>query len=682
MRMADGGKADLPPGGFGRARASAVWAAVGDAFFRELVKHLSAVLSADLLYVGEYVSKPVERIVTIAAGSHGAEARGFDYLIENTPAAEVFKRGRSIYEAGIRGVFPSDAALKEAGAEAFAGKALFDSHGQCIGAIIALWRHALSNTSGPMAVLEAFAPRTAAELERRQDENRHIESEQRYRAFIASSQDAMWRIEFEEPIPVDLPEDEQIERVLRLGYIAECNDAAVWMYLGRRVPPSEAIGKRVAAIVSRTDMSTDDFRAMIRAGYKAERVAVRLLAGDTPRYVVRSAVGVVEDGKLLRVWGTARDIGDLRKAEQEWHAWEQRFRMLLETIDMAAVMLDPQGNVLFCNDYLLRMTGWTREDLVGKNWFNAMVPDEHRDRLRNSFLQYLADGGEHERFEGVVLTRSGARRVIEWDRTLLRDGENRIVAAASIGRDITNQRALEARLREADRLESIRKLAGAIAHDFNNLLVAIVGFGEELLEAHRGGPERHAAEQIIRAGEQGSALARQLVAFSRNVPVASRPVDVNDVIRDSRGIVEHLLGKRVALVLNLAESLPKVMADPGQMNQILVNLALNAHDAMPDGGQLTITSRTVEVREDRPAEAPDVEPGSYVEIDVADTGTGIPDEVRTRVFEPFFTTKPGRGTGLGLASVYGIVRQSGGYVYLDSEVGKGTTFHILLPALP
>jgi len=680
--MAERGAADFPPSGSVRAQANVVWTAVGDAFFRELAKHLSAVLEADLVYVGEYRHKPAGRIVTLAAASRGSESRGFEYDVAGTPAAEVLSRGTSVYQKGIRSAFPSDALLNEAAAEAFAGKALFDSHGRCMGAIIAQWSHPLSNPSGSMTVLEAFAPRAAAELERRQDEERHIESEQRYRVFIASSPDAMWRIEFDEPIPINLPEDEQIERALRQGYIAECNDAAVRMYLGRPLPASEAIGQRLAAVVSRTDMTIEDFRAMIRAGYKAEGVVVRLLAGEVPRYVARSALGIVENGNLLRVWGIARDIGDIRKAEQEWHAWERRFRVLLETINMAAVMLDPEGKVLFCNDYLLRTTGWTREDVLGKSWFDVMIPSEHRDERRSAFLRYLAQGAEHEHFAETIVTRSGGRRLLDMDVTLLRDAEHNITGAAAIGRDVTNQRALEARLREAENLENIRKLAGAIAHDFKNLLSAISGFGSILLDAHQGGPERHAAAQIIRASEQGSALAQQLVAFSRNAPVELRPVSLNEVIRENRGVLQQLLGKKIVLVLNLAASLPEVMADPGQMHQVLVNLILNAHDAMPDGGQVTVTSGTVEVGRDRPAAAPDVEPGVYVEIDVADTGMGIADEIRTHIFEPFFTTKPGRGTGLGLASVYGIVRQSGGYVYVESEPGKGAAFHILLPALP
>ncbi len=679
--MADADKSDLRSGPGAAAGASEVWAAVGDAFFGELTKHLSSVLAADLVYVGEYFRKPVDRIITLAAGSNGAEAEGLDYYLKGTAAEEVLSRGAAIYESGITRAFPSDVSLKEAGAEALAGKALFSSRAEPIGAIVAVWRQPPVSSPAAGALLEAFAPRAAAELERKRAQDGLVESEQRYRAFIANSPDAMWRIEFEEPIPTGLPEDEQIERIFRIGYIAECNEAAVRMYLELPASVSAVIGSPLRDVMSRTDV-VDHLRALIRSEYRVERVAVRLGGpGRTPKYVLTTLVGIVEDGKLLRWWGTSHDVGDLRKAELEWHAWERRFRVLLETIHMAAVMLDPEGWVLFCNDYLLHITGWPRDQLLGKNWFDVAVPAEYREELRSAFFRYVAEGKDHA-YEGAVLTRGGATRLMAWDRTILRDAEQNIIGTASIGRDITNQRALEQRLREADRLESVRKLAGAVAHDFNNLLTAISSFGSELLEAHPSGPERHAAEQVIKASEQGGALTRQLIAFSRDLAVEPRRLDLNDVIRDSRSILQRLAGKRIELVLDLAPSLPAVLADPGQVHQVLVNLTINAHDAMPGGGRLTITSTTVEIGEERAATMPDVEPGTYVMLDVADTGAGIPESIRMHLFQPFFTTKEGRGTGLGLASVYGIVRQSGGYVSLDSESGKGTTFHILLPALP
>jgi signal transduction histidine kinase len=186
---------------------------------------------------------------------------------------------------------------------------------------------------------------------------------------------------------------------------------------------------------------------------------------------------------------------------------------------------------------------------------------------------------------------------------------------------------------------------------------------------------------VISASEQGAALTRQLLNFSHDVPVIPRPVQLNRLITEGEGVLHAVLGRNIELVCNPCTSPGTVLADDGQMHQVLLNLALNARDAMPQGGKLTITLQAVEVREAPPPGMPEVPPGAYVQLDVADTGSGMPEDVRTHVFEPFFTTKRERGTGLGLASVYGIVRQSGGYISVDSAPGKGSAFHILLPAL-
>jgi PAS domain S-box-containing protein len=673
--MGDWGTVDPDHSGVAGDMASQVWNAVGAAFFRELTSHLSSALDAHLVYIGELCRRPVDRLIVLATNKNGTEINGFEYEVGGTSVEAMLAHGMSIHERSVRRVFPSDPVLEKAGGEAFAGKTLFDSRGQPIGAIVAVWRHPLSDSSRTAAMLEAFAPRTAAELERKRGEDSLRASSQRYQAFIAASSDAMWRVEFEEPIPIDLPEDEQIDRIYRYGYIDECNQATVRIYT-----PGAAsmIGARYGSILPRTEAREQYLRAFIRTGYRG--LTLQPPEGNLT-YVVSSLMGIVEDGKLLRVWGSARDIGDLRKAELEWHASERRFRQLLETIQIGALMLDAQGRVTFCNDFLLTVTGWSRDDLLGRDVFDRMVPPEDRDKVRSGLADQISGRVPHQHYEGRLLTRDGTHRLIAWDSTVLLDTEGKATGVAVLGWDITDQKVLEARLSEADKLESVRRLAGAIAHDFNNLLTVIMGYGSELLKASEGNSTQKAAA-VVQATEQGMALTRQLLSFSRDLPVKPQPVQVNTVITDNENMLRQLLGKMVELVCDLDPSPRAVIADPGQIHQVLVNLAINARDAMPGGGILRITTRTVEVDEIRPTAMPDIEPGTYVVLDVGDTGTGIPEDVRVHIFEPFFTTKQGSGTGLGLASVYGIVRQSGGYISVESTPGKGATFHILLPALP
>jgi PAS domain S-box-containing protein len=239
------------------------------------------------------------------------------------------------------------------------------------------------------------------------------------------------------------------------------------------------IGARYGNIVPRTEAREQYLREFIRAGYLG--LTLQPPEGNLT-YVVSSFIGIVEDRKLLRVWGSSRDIGDLRKAELQWHASERRFRQLLETIQIAALMLDAQGRVTFCNDFLLTVTGWSREEFQGSDVFDVMIPPEDRDKVRSALADQISGRIPHQHYEGRLLTRDGTQRLIAWDSTVLLDAEGKATGVASLGRDITDQKVMEARLREADKLEGVRRLAGAIAHDFNNLLMVISGYGSELVE--------------------------------------------------------------------------------------------------------------------------------------------------------------------------------------------------------
>jgi two-component system cell cycle sensor histidine kinase/response regulator CckA len=333
------------------------------------------------------------------------------------------------------------------------------------------------------------------------------------------------------------------------------------------------------------------------------------------------------------------------------------------------------------------MYGYKASEVVGQH-ISLLFPPDGLDELEDA-LTRIANGGLVEQHDTQRVCKDG--RVLDVSVTIspIHDSSGIITGAASIGRDITRRnslererRALEARLNQSERLESMGRLAGGIAHDFNNLLAVILNsalFVREELD------DREAAlsdiDQIEAAAVRASELTRQLLAFARREVVQPQVLDMNFVIAEIDLLLHRTISEQVELVISLSEDPWLVEADPGKLEQILVNLSVNARDAMPDGGTLTIDTANVEIDYEYTKSRPELIPGRYVQLRVSDTGSGMEQEVVEHIFEPFFTTKPtGKGTGLGLPMVFGIVKQAGGDIQIYSEPGIGTTCAILLPA--
>jgi two-component system cell cycle sensor histidine kinase/response regulator CckA len=356
---------------------------------------------------------------------------------------------------------------------------------------------------------------------------------------------------------------------------------------------------------------------------------------------------------------------------------EERYRELFDSHPVAMAVWDPTtGAVLAVNDAAVRQYGYTRDEFIGLTFDRIVHPDD-QSRLADAVPRFSAgvDGAapfRHLRKNGTEIEVEVTGHPIIWDG---------LPARLIMVTDVTERRQLEAQLRQAQKMEAVGRLAGGIAHDFNNLLTAISGYSGLLLEViDEGDPRRDDVEQIRVAAERATDLTAQLLAFSRRGMVRPVAVDVHGVISEMQPMLERLIGEHIVLRVGLRANDPHVLTDRSQLEQVVLNLVLNARDAMPDGGRLTVETEALEATA---AWAQGLTPATSMVLTVSDTGTGIADDVREHVFEPFFTTKgQAGGGGLGLATVYATVRQAGGRIRLQSAPGRGTTVRIVLPISP
>jgi two-component system cell cycle sensor histidine kinase/response regulator CckA len=438
------------------------------------------------------------------------------------------------------------------------------------------------------------------------------------------------------------------------------------------VPAAEWIEKRSRELLPPhiADLCEASDRAVLATREPVEeRHTARLPDGREATVLATHILLRDAGGTPYGICGILRDITALVAAQREF---ERLWVHAPEPLCVAGF----DGHFKRVNPAWSRLLGWSAEELTARPWVDLVHPDDLTRTL--DACRDLGAGRSVHRFVNRYRCKSGEYRWFSWESIPLPD--ERVMFG--FVRDVTEERRLEEQFRQSQKMEAIGQLASGVAHDFNNLLTVINGYTEMLLAAMPAADQnRDQMTQVLEAGQRATELTSQLLAFSRKAIVEPKVLDVNHVVESSARMLRRLIGEDVRLDTSLAH-VPPIKIDPGQLEQVFMNLAVNARDAMPGGGRLLIATEVVDHTDVLPTASGEVGPGRYVRVSVTDTGAGMPPEVLTRIFEPFFTTKgPGRGTGLGLATVYGIVRQAGGAITVESEPRRGTTFRILLPVV-
>ncbi len=655
----------------------------GQDFFQTAVDTLCAICESEFAFVAALEQGSRTSVRTIAVSRNGRKEPNFTYALLGTPCATVIGHEACYYPTGVQARFPDDAMLADLGVDCYMGLPIASNDGAPLGLIAVLDKAPLQHAEQAMALLHVVAARAGAELERRRVDAALIESESRFRTLVEDIEVGVLLQDRDDRILLSNPAAARILGVSREQLHGATSSASGWRLIredGTPCPPDETPSVMAA-----------------RTGQPVRNAIVGLSRephDDTHWLQVTAAPRFRTDGSLLHVLVTIVDVTDRKRAEEAVRASSRRLALAISATSDAVWDWNYQTGDTYYSPRWYEMLGLGPDVPMNLDSFISRChPDDLgptmaaiEEELNRPDSSGWALEFRMRRGDGSWMWMLGRGAAVErdaWGRPLMVAGTNTDITQRKEAE--ARRRELETRLAQSHRMESMGRLAGGIAHDFNNILTVINGYSDLLLGAPDLAPEpKEMLTDIRNAGERAAALTRQLLTFSRHQVVAPDTHELNVVVADTERMLQRLIGEHIILETKVSTEFLWVRADAGQLSQVIVNLAVNARDAMPDGGTLTVSTALVELdQRAATAVAPEAKPGTYALLSVADTGKGIPIELQELVFEPFFTTKgPGKGTGLGLTTVHGIVSQCEGFLTVTSTPGAGSTFGVYLPSAP
>jgi PAS domain S-box-containing protein len=635
--------------------------------FEGIASQLAHLMGADMTIVGRRAEAESAMVESVAFYKDGTIQPSITYPLEGTPCERVFGKQICFFHEQVASLFPGDTVLVEERIEGYAGIPLFNSKGEPIGLMNALWRHPIPNTDFVTSVFHTFASRTAFELER-QEMNRELEEQ---RADILRQN----RI---------FHEAQSIAQVGGFAYEFS-TQKMYWteeMYRIFEVEPEDFVPSRANCI----SFFTNENFERIRQACMNSILTNTPFEIEVPMTTAKGRGGWVRIGGTLyseanepsMIYGACREITRRRLSQQELQTSRANLLAVVESIPDMILSLDREYRFLTMNTDLRQAfanafgTHPEAGDFIGD-----FIPKEMWETWKPRYDRTLA--GEAFHIEEQVLLSDGYLHTEVFFQPILEEGE--VTGAVVFARNVTERVRLQEELQQSLKMEGLGRLAGGIAHDFNNILTAIMGYSEMVYDSlPKESPLKNYTQQIMHAGEKAATLTAQLLAFARKQLIQPQLLSISEALPKTIQLLKRLIGEDVTLSLEINSTEGLVRIDPGQLEQLLINLAINARDAMPQGGTITIHVDCVDGNHQSMKLPRTLPEGKYCRIAVSDTGIGMGEEVQKRVFEPFFTTKPvGKGTGLGLSICYGVVQQAGGTILVESAEGEGATFYIFFP---
>ncbi len=622
------------------------------------VVNLSEIRGADLFFLSTYAKGDVRTYTGICK-------------LENTPCATVREAKDLRVYHDVIAKFPEAVFLQAFNAYTYCGLPALDGNGAVVAVICILDDKQRDFSEEDQDLLRILAHRVGMELERQKHLDEHARKDAELQKAVQRANEAKAK-------------SEAIIAAIGDGISIQDSDC---MVLYQNEIHRKLVGDHVGEYCYEAFEHNDERCAVcpVAMSFKDGKIHTVELCGPAGSSVlhVETTASPLRDmnGGIIAGIEVVRDVSHRKQAEQALANSEEKFRTLfLESKDVFYIS-SLQGKFLDINPAGVALFGYSsRQDMLSIDIGRDIYVD-HAER--NRFTDFVHRNDSAKDYPVQMKRKNGEKLSVIITSSPLRNSTGEITAFRGIIRDITEQKKLEEQLFQAQKMEAVGQLAGGVAHDFNNILAAITGYGSILQKKiGKDDPQRKNIDQILAAADRAANLTRSLLSFSRKQIINPKPLRLNEVVMKARDFITPLIGKDIELRTVLSDRDPFVLADAGQIEQVLMNLATNARDVMPDGGTLFLETETVVLDEAFVKKHPSGKPGKYVLLSITDSGCGMDEQTRTRIFEPFFTTKePGKGTGLGLAIVYGIIKQHRGYIHVYSEKEGGTTFKIYLPVI-